>query len=105
MQSFNDFFKAGKTPTSKPRHMKAFDYQPINRKSTDFVPKSHQVKHDNVKYLNVKDGRSRFEILLPKDMSELRKKFGFKSHIDKIVKLGNTGLRLQRRGNRFILFR
>lgn len=105
MQSFNDFFKKNKPHTSKPRHMKAFDSQPINRKSTDFVPKSHQIKPDNAKYLNVKDGRSRFEILLPKDMNELRKKFGFKSHIDKIIKLGNTGLKLHRKGNRFILFR
>ena len=77
----------------KHRHMSAFDSQPHNRKSVDFVPKYMQVKKDNAKLVNLKKGTSQIEYLTPTDMQEICGKFNCKIVPNKIVKLGNTGIK------------
>jgi len=92
VQSFNNFFKS-QNPMPKHRHMSAFDSQPHNRKSVDFVPKYMQAKADNAKLVNLKKGTSQLEYLTPADVKQICSKFNCQLIPNKVVKLGNTGIK------------
>lgn len=106
MESFNDFYsRVVKKPKSqrKKRHEGSFDLQPHNRKSTNFVPVYHQTKHENQKYKRVKDGVSGKEFLRDAEVRELKRKFGFKPASSSVIGLGNTGIKLIKQPNGWIL--
>jgi len=106
VDSFEDFYsKTVSKPKSqrKKRHEGSFDLQPHNRKSTNFVPVYHQTKEENQKYKRVKDGISTKEFLRDAEVRELKKKFGFKPTSSDVIGLGNTGIKLIKQANGWLL--
>lgn len=94
MDTFKDFYSTNTDSSRKKRHNGAFDLQPFNRKSTNFVPVCHQTKHENPKFKRVKDGKSTKEFLRKDEVAKLQRMFGFKLGSSDPIGLGNTGIKL-----------
>jgi len=52
-----------------------------------------QAKNDNAKLVNLKKGTSQLEYLTPGDMKEICSKFNCKILPNKVIRLGNTGIK------------
>lgn len=103
MIDFKSFFKNGGRDTR--RHMR-----PISRVTDkhpgSYVPKVHRTDAtENIKYMNIKNGTSKREVLTHKDIHELQKRFKFAPSIKEPVKLGNTGIEIRYANGKFTMMK
>lgn len=94
MESFSKYFTLNEDILKdNRRHMKP-GLTPASMKR--FVPKWHQTKVENVKLMKLKQGTSKQEMLSPAEVTQLSQIFKFNPAFDQSVKLGNTGITLNK---------